>query len=436
MKKESPLKQKIIQVAVPTTIENILATLVGFVDAWLIAKIGLVAVTGVGLANSIFNVYIAVFTALGVTVTALVAKHSVQDLNKTKAIVSEVITYTLIAGLIVGAVSVIFSRPLLAIMGADQSTIASTQIYFQLVGGFSFATALNTLFASIIRATGDAKTPLKINLLVNVINIIIDYLLIFGVGPLPALGVLGTALGTVIARIVGICILYAHLQKSSLALDRFFPRIFQHGVEIKRLVLPATAERLVMRLGQVLYFSLIMMIGAKTFSAHSIAGSIEAFTYMPAYGLAAAATILTGNALGQNDSQSVRKIARLCVWYGICVMSALGLILWIGAPMFARFFTEDAEAIRQIVTALRIDAFAQPVVATSMIMVGSFQGMGDTKTPLYSTLFGMWVIRVVGVVLLGLYCQLGIAGVWLSILIDLAIRSIFLVWRFRKKTIA
>lgn len=111
-------------------------------------------------------------------------------------------------------------------------------------------------------------------------------------------------------------------------------------------------------------------------------------------------------------------------------MSLLGVILFFGAPFFASLFTSDQEALQQIVIALRIDAFAQPGLAISLITTGALQGMGDTKSPLYSTAFGMWGIRVVGVIILSKYLGLGIAGIWLSIAIDLYLRSLFLVYKF------
>lgn len=196
--------------------------------------------------------------------------------------------------------------------------------------------------------------------------------------------------------------------------------------------IPATLERLVMRLGQVLYFGIIVSMGAKTFAAHSIAGNIESFTYMPAYGLATAAAILVGNSIGSKNLQKAGHYAYTAAKYGAIFMSFLGVILFIGSPLFATLFIDDAEAIAQVVTALRIDAFAQPVLAISLITTGSLQGMGDTRLPLYSTALGMWVIRVVGVLVLSKVFDLGIAGVWLSIAIDLTVRSIYLVYKFKK----
>ncbi|MGD6232470.1 MATE family efflux transporter, partial [Xanthomonas citri pv. citri] len=131
---------------------------------------------------------------------------------------------------------------------------------------------------------------------------------------------------------------------------------------------------------------------------------------------------------------TVRRVAFLSSAYGVAIMFLLGTILFFGAPSFALLFTKDLEAVHQVVTALRIDAFNQPGLAVSLNMAGALQGLGDTKSPLYSTVIGMWGLRVVGAIVLGQMFGLGIAGVWLSILIDLLLRAIFLTWRFHVKT--
>lgn len=317
-------------------------------------------------------------------------------------------------------------------MGAsDEVLIYSTQ-FFYIVGGTSVFISLMTVLGSILRVTGDTRTPMKVTAVVNIGNIVLDHILIFGLGPIPALGVIGTAIGTAVSRLIGTILLLNKVQKSSSPID--FPTLFKKSNYkfLINLTIPATLERLVMRLGQVLYFGLIVSIGAKTFAAHSIAGNIESFTYMPAYGLATASATLVGNSIGAKDLSKASHYAYSAAKYGVISMSILGIILFFGSPLFATLFTNDSEAINQIVTALRIDSFAQPVLAISLITTGSLQGMGDTKSPLYSTAFGMWVIRVVGVIVLSKIFNLGIAGVWLSIAIDLSLRSLFLVYRFKK----
>lgn len=424
-------ENKILALAIPATIENILQTSVGFIDALMISKIGLVAVTSVGIANTVLNVYLALFIALGVGASALIAqKIGAKRPDEAQTVTNQAVVLTVVVSLLLGIISIIFGESLLRVMGASEAVLQESLRFFTAVGGGTLFMGLMTIFGSILRATGDTKSPMKISVVVNIGNIVIDYILIFGLGPIPALGVLGTAIGTVLSRVLGCWLLYLKVQQSQSPVDPM--TLFNAGNyrPLVNLSIPATLERLVMRLGQVLYFGLIVSISAKTFAAHSIAGNIESFTYMPAYGLATAATTLVGNAVGARDNQLAKRYGYSAAKYGVIFMSLLGVILFFGAPFFAGLFTSDQEALRQIVIALRIDAFAQPGLAISLITTGALQGMGDTKSPLYSTAFGMWGIRVVGVIVLAKSLGLGIAGIWLSIAIDLYLRSLFLVYKF------
>lgn len=423
---------KIIQLAIPATIENILQTLVGFIDALMVAKISLIAVTAVGVANTILNVYLAIFIALGIAGGALISqKIGAKKEQSASELANQTILITITLGIIFGLISICFGKLLLKMMGASNEILTEAIGFFYIVGGTSIFIALMTVFGSILRANEDTKTPMQISLIVNLINIAIDYLLIFGVGPIPPLGVIGTAIGTVISRIIGSYLLFCKVQQSKSPIQ--FKILFAktNYQPLIRLIIPATLERLVMRFGQVIYFGLIVSLSAKTFASHSIAGNIESFTYMPAYGLAAAASTLVGNQIGANKILEAKQIANSAVKFGVITMSFLGIILFLGAPYFARLFTNDVEAIQQIVVALRIDAFIQPALAISLITTGALQGMGDTKTPLISTIIGMWGIRIIGVIILAIVFKMGIAGIWLAIGIDLYTRSVFLHWRLQ-----
>ena len=430
---EQSISKRVLNLAIPATIENILQTLVGFVDTLLVARIGLMAVTAVGVANSVLNVYLAIFIALGVGTSSLISQHMGAKENSEATTVARQSTFlAIVIGLFFGLITLLFGKPILSLIGATEEVMAYSQTFFFVVGGASIFLSVMTIFGSILRAIGDTKSPMQISAIVNVLNVGIDYILIFGFGPIPALGVLGTAIGTVISRLLGCILLYRRIKESPVAFE--MRDIFQVSTykPLIELSFPAALERLVMRVGQVLYFGLIVAIGAKTFAAHSIAGNIESFVYMPAYGFATAAATLVGSYIGARDYNSAKKAAFLSVKYGVIFMSFLGVILFLGSPYFAQLFTQDTDAISQIVTALRIDAFNQPGLAISLIITGALQGMGDTKSPLYSTAFGMWGLRIIGVIFLGQYLGLGIAGVWLSIGIDLYFRSIYLTNKFRK----
>ena len=167
--------------------------------------------------------------------------------------------------------------------------------------------------------------------------------------------------------------------------------------------------------------------------AHTIAGNIETFSYMPGYGLAVAATTLVGQSIGANRAKDAYQYGMLTTGIGILIMSMGGLLLFFLSPWMATWFTNDQTAIDMVVTALRIDVFTQPALAVGLILAGALQGMGDTKSPMYSTAIGMWVIRTVGAYVLGIQLGMGTAGVWFSIAFDLFVRAIYLFYRFKKR---
>lgn len=429
-------KQKIsiiIALAVPAMIENILQTIVGFVDTLFVAKLGLNEVTAVGLANAVLAVYIAIFMAIGVGTSSLIARSiGAGDITKAKSIARQSTIISAVLGLLFGLITIFFSEHLLRLMGAESQVLTDGDTYFKIVAIPSIFISLMFTFGSILRASGDTKTPMRVSWWINIIHIGLDYILIFGFLGIEGLGVAGAAWATVIVRIIGTLLLFFYIKRSKVSFSLFGGYSKEDSLSILKLSAPASIERLIMRLGQVLYFGLILKIGADTYAAHSIAGNIETFSYMPGYGLAIAATTLVGQSVGGKHLENAYQYGIITTGVAIIFMSFIGVLLFFFSPWFATWFTTDKNAIEMVVTALRIDAFAQPALAVGLVLAGALQGAGDTKSPMYSTAIGMWVIRVVGVYILGIYFGMGIAGVWISIAIDLYVRAIFLFFRFKK----
>lgn len=423
----------ILVLAVPAMIENILQTIVGFVDILFVAKLGLVEVTAVGIANAILAIYMAIFMAVGVGSSSLIARSiGAGEVDKAKALAKQSTILAIILGIFFGIITLFFSDVLLRLMGAEAKVVAQGATYLRIVGIPSVFIALMFIFGSLLRANGDTKTPMYVSWWINIIHIGLDYVLIFGIGNWVGWGVSGAAWATVIVRILGVLLLYYFIRKSSISFSLFdsidSSSLFSSLIKIST---PAAIERLIMRFGQVLYFGLIVYIGTATFAAHTIAGNIETFSYMPGYGLAIAATTLVGQHIGAGKYKEAYQFGIVTTGIAVVFMSIVGIFMFFCAPWMASWFTSDKEAIQMVTTALRIDAFAQPALAVGLVLTGALQGAGDTKSPLYSTAIGMWLIRIVGVYFLGVYLGMGIAGIWLAIALDLLIRAIFLTWRYR-----
>ncbi|MFS0921306.1 MATE family efflux transporter [Brevibacillus sp. 179-C 1.1 NHS] len=435
---EQSRKQKIkviLALAVPAIIENILQTAVGFVDTLFVSKLGLAEVTAVGIANTVLAVYLAIFMALGVGTSSLIARSvGVGDFDKAKALARQSTLFSTIAGLIFGVITFFFAESLLSLMGAEPKVLADGALYLRIVAVPSVFISLMLIFGSILRAAGDTKTPMKVSWWINIVHIVLDYIFIFGFWMIPSFGVAGAAWATVIVRVLGTIALFIYIQRSKLAFSlrtERDPNTKQYNASLIKLSIPAAVERVIMRLGQVLYFGLIVRIGTDTYAAHTIAGTIESFSYMPGYGLAVAATTLVGQSFGANRKDDAYQYGVFTAWIAVVFMSVIGILMFIFSPLLASWFTTDKNAIDMVVTALRIDAIAQPALAVGLVLAGALQGAGDTKSPMYSTVIGMWVIRVIGVYVLGIHFQMGIAGIWISIALDLFVRAIFLSYKFR-----
>jgi putative MATE family efflux protein len=334
-------------------------------------------------------------------------------------------------GAFFGLIALLFSEPLLKMMGAESEVLEQSVTYFKIVAIPSIFISLMFTFGSILRASGDTKTPMKVSWWINILHIGLDYILIFGLLNLPGFGVAGAAWATVVVRIIGTFALYYYVKKSKVSFSLFGTASKEDLTSIIKLSTPAAIERLIMRLGQVIYFGLIIKIGADTFAAHSIAGNIETFSYMPGYGLAIAATTLVGQSIGAKRAKEAYQYGMLTTWVAVGFMSFIGIIFYFASPWLATWFTTDKHAVDMVITALRIDAFAQPALAVGLVLAGALQGAGDTKSPMYSTAIGMWVVRIIGVYVLGIHFEMGIAGVWISIAIDLYVRAMFLFYKFK-----
>ncbi|WP_239624929.1 MATE family efflux transporter [Paenibacillus sp. H1-7] len=425
----------VLALAIPAIIENLLQTLVGFVDTLFVAKLGINEVAAVGVVNAILAVYLAIFMALGIGTSSLIARSiGAGDLERAKKIAKESTMVAVGAGILFGLITIFFAEPLLRIMGAEPQVLVDGAVYFRIVAIPSIFISLMTIFGSILRAAGDTKTPMKVSFWVNIIHIALDYVLIFGIAGVGGLGIAGAAWATVIVRFIGTAALYAYIRKSKVSFvfnDLAFSKEF--SMPMLQISIPAAVERLIMRLGQVLYFGLIIKISTETYAAHVIAGNIEIFSYMPGYGLAVAATTLVGQQVGAKHHHEAYSYGMITTGVAIVIMTLIGILLFIVSPWLATWFTSDRGVIDMVVTALRIDAFAQPALAVSLVLAGALQGAGDAKSPMYSTAIGMWLIRVLGVYLMCLYFDMGIAGVWLSIAFDLWVRAVFLFIQFKKK---
>ena len=421
--------RRLIDYSLPAVFENILQTSVGFVDSVLIAKISLVAVSAVSLVNGVMAVYQAVFIALAVAVATVVSNAA--GARASKAVsenVRQSIALSLMVGVILSILSLVLAHPILRAMGASGDILQQGIIFFRVIAGTSVLIVLMTVLGQLIRTAGQTRTPLTINLIVNILNFCLDFILIFGLFGFPRLGILGAGIGTALSRLIGVGLLFHKLQQTSHRLQGPIFSRDQHifKTEIVKRALPIMGERLMMRLGDIVIFVIIIAYGSKVFAGNAIGETITAYNYLPAFGFATGASILIARAYGAKDHLEIRKLTKTSFVMTAIISTLVGGIIFAFSTFILIFFTFDLVAVYAAQVVILISFVCEPLVAGVIIYTAALQAMGDAKTPFYATMFGMWVIRIGIAWLLGTAFGWGIWGVWIATVLDNIFRLIVL----------
>ncbi|EKF52558.1 MATE family efflux transporter [Lactococcus garvieae] len=413
--------KEILKFALPAVIENFLQMLVGISDTFLVTRIGLSAVAGVSLANNIITVYQAVFIALGTILSSFLAR------KMTRQMINAGVKLTIFLGGLIGILTALFSQNLVRFFGGEGEVAALGTKYLMLVGGTVILLALMTSFGAVIRASGDSRTPMYASLFANVLNIILSAVLIF----IFHMGVMGAAIGTTLSRALSLIYLNHKLHTKDLQPTKNFLKE-KISKDLILLTLPAAGERLAMRLGDLVIMALIISLGDRVFAGNAIGESITQFNYMPAFGLATVTVILVAQEFGQENLPAIRSYIKRTYWLATSMMFSIGLLLFLASSFLSGLFTSDGLAIASSNTVILFSFLATFFVTGTTTYTAAFQGIGNAKLPLYTTIIGMLIIRVGLGYLLSQSFAFGLEGIWLAVLADNFFRFVFLKICFRR----
>ena len=300
----------------------------------------------------------------------------------------------------------------------------ATQYFFILYTPMLFRAA-TIIFGTVLRAAGDTKTPMKVGVWVNIINVTLNFLLIYPTRPLTVLGltftmpgagmgVVGAALASAIAVAVGgiyiTVVLWRHPVISPKG-QRFRPdwSILKPTVKV---AIPNMLQRFGTSLGYVSFAAMINALGEVATSAHTVANTVESLFYIPGYGMQTAAATLAGNAYGAKDPQRMKKLARMFIPIEVGLMIISGGALFLFAPPLVKLFSADAAVIALGVTVLRMVAVSEPFYGFSIIVEGMMQGVGRTKLPFVFNVAGMWGVRILGTFICTNFFGMGLVSAW------------------------
>lgn len=415
--------------ALPVMVETVLQTLLGTVDTFFAGQISDDAIAAVGVTNLIVNIFIAFFTAVSVGTLAVIGRYvGRSDAERGNRALQQSFLLSFFIGIIVGALNLLFYRPILEISGAGEDILVYAIPYYMVVVVPIVFLCLSLVLSSCLRATKDNVTPMVATGIANVLNILFNIFFIK-----LGLGIMGLALATTLSRAFGVGILFIWLTKGTGFL-RLPLRGWGVDVEMIRSILrigvPTGGEKLIMRAGQLVYGAMILSIGSYAYVAHNIAGTIENYTYIPSMGFGVAAATLVGIGLGENNPEKAHRMALAANALSTIFMVSMGIIIFIFAPFFAAAFSSTPEVQMLTVGVLRMIAFFQPCSAITQVIESALQGAGDTRYPMFLTLFGIWGIRVCIGYFLGIICGFGLIGVWTAYIIDISVRGFLLLRRF------
>ncbi|HEL0120782.1 TPA: MATE family efflux transporter [Streptococcus equi subsp. zooepidemicus] len=419
-------RKKILSLALPSMAENILQMLMGMIDNYLAAQIGLTAVSGIAIANNILTIYQALFIALGAAVSSLIAR-SIGEQNHSKEInyMANAILVTGALSVVLGLVSIVGYKSILAFLGAASLVARLGGQYLAIVGGMILSLGLLTSLGAIIRAKGQPSIPMKVSLLTNLLNAVFSALSLYVWG----FGVIGIAWSTVVSRLIGVVILCQFLPIKRI-IKRFVNPLDK---EIFSLSLPAAGERLMMRAGDVLIVAIIVRFGTEALAGNAIGETLTQFNYMPGLAMSTATVILVANQLGSGKGATIAKTVKETFLLATLMMLVVGLITYLLGPGLLPLFTADAKAQQASMVVLVCSLIGVPATAGTLVYTAAWQGIGQAKLPFYATTIGMWLVRITLGYFIGVTLNYGLIGVWLATILDNATRWLILAVAFKKQ---
>ena len=430
------INRAIFLLAIPMIFEMVFESLFAIVDIYFVNKISIEASSTVVLTEASLTILYSIAWGLSIGVTALVARRAGEKNFKSASdIAAQAILVGLFLSLIVSVIGFIFPREILSLMGASDKVAQENYLFTQIMLTGNIVIVLLFINNAIFRGAGNASIAMRVLILANVINIILDPLLILGIGPFPKMGVIGAAVATTTGRAVAVLLQFYYLFNGK-SLIKLTAKHFVININLIRSILNTSAGGMFQFIiGSCSWIFLAMIIaesGTAAVSGYGTAIRICMFTILPAWGLANAAATLVGQNLGANQPERAEKSVWRTAFIAFCFFAVVAVIFFLFGEPLMRFFTQDEAAIKAGTECLHILAIGYVFFAYGMIISQAFNGAGDTRTPTYINLFVFWVLQIPLAWVLAKYLKLGPTGVYIAIGISETVLAIISIIIFRK----
>ncbi len=433
----------IVQLSIPAILAEISSIAMQYIDAAMVGSLGGNASAAIGLVTTTTWLFtglcIAASTGFAVQIAHLIGAekdHEAQNVLRQALVVS------LLFGLLMGGIGILISGKLPFWLHGDSEICPDASRYFLIYSCALPAIQFRQATSGMLQCSGDMRTPSLLNIVMCFLDVVFNSLLIFPsrtvswrglqfAMPGADLGVAGAALGTALSELVtavlmiyALCFRSPRLRLKAGGSWRLTPPCLRTAA---RLALPMALERAILCSAQIVTTRIVAPLGTISVAANSLAVTAESLCYMPGYGIASAATTLVGQSIGASRKDLGQRFARLTVALGAVVMTFAGILMFLFAPWMFALLTPDPEIQALGAYVLRIEAFAEPLFAVSIVATGALRGAGDTLLPSVMNLFSMWGVRVTAALVLA--PRLGLPGVWFAMCGELCVRGILFLVR-------
>jgi MATE family, multidrug efflux pump len=415
------LNRAILLLAVPMVLEMVLESLFAVVDVFWVGRLGANAVATVGLTESMLSLVFAVGMGLSLSTTAMVARRIGEKDREGAAVAAvQAIALGIMVSLAIGLPCGLLAPRLLRLMGASAEIVSVGTGYTRICLGGGGAVLMLFLNNAIFRGAGDAAIAMRLLWVSNIINLVLDPCLIFGVGPFPRMGVTGAALATLIGRSIGVIYQFYRLLKGTERIHILVRQLRLRVDVLWRLVRVSLTGILQFAIAHTSWIGLVRIVsifGAAALAGYTIAIRIVVFVILPSWGLSNAAATLVGQNLGAGKPER----AETAVWrtglYNMIFLGAVGVLFVLFAEPVVRLFTHDAEVVPLAASCLRIVSCGNIGYAYGMVMLQAFNGAGDTLTPTIVNFFGFWLLEIPLAYWLAIRIQMQSKGAFWAIVI-------------------
>ena len=430
------IRKAIVILSIPMVLEMLMEGLFAVVDAYWVSKISVNALATVGLTESVITLVYSIAIGLSAAATATVARRVGEkrpELAERAAMQATILA--VIIAVLIGVPGYIFAEDILLLMGAEKELIAECSGYTRIMFGTNIVIMLIFLFNAIFRGAGNASYAMYALWISNGINIVLDPILIFGWGPIPAMGIEGAAIATVIGRSIGVAFQLVILLNGVGIVKLAINKIQVHWKTMWKLIdiaIGGAFQYIIMSASWIFMMRIVAESGPEAMAGYVTAIRIIIFTFMPIWGLSNAAATLVGQNLGAKKPDRAEKSAWQTAHFAMFVLLAISIILVVTAPFLLSLFNPAQAVIDAGVLTLRIFCVSYLLFAYGLVFSQSFNGAGDTKTPTLVNFICFWLVEIPMGYFLALYMGWGLAGVCWAVAFAEALMSVVFIVLFKK----